>query len=710
MEQIPTTVPTDRPSAKARAFRPDIEGLRAIAVVLVLLNHAGWRLFDGGYVGVDVFFVLSGFLITGLLIREVQKTGGISLGNFYARRARRLLPASTLVLLATVVASYAWLGTHRANAIAGDARWTALFGANLRFIREGTDYFGADAPPSPLQHFWSLAVEEQLYFVWPIVVLAIALVARRVDLRWKLGVVTAGIIVMSAAWSHHQTITDSTTAYFSTFTRASELAIGAMLAVVAPALLRVPRRAGVVMSWAGVGLILLAAMTYDAETIFPGLAMLLPVAGSALAIAGGTAAPEAGAERVLGLRPFQWMGALSYSVYLWHWPLLVIAWARAGEVLPLGQNLLICGAAIGVSAATYVIVEDPVRSARFLKERAPAISVALGLSLVVLSSSVATWYAEAHREPAPVELAEAEVGRFPSSREVELAVVEGTQVSRWPEQPPRVKNPAYEGECDVTRKDTSSAACVFGDPEAAETVAVVGDSHGAMWIPAFDEIGRKGDWRVVQLTKPGCQAADFPNYSQSLGREYTECGEYREWVFGQIEEIQPEVVIVTGARSGVILSDGGDPERDDEAIAAAWEDGLAKTLDRISPHAGRVVVLGDIAYSTEPGLDCLSANPDDVESCNVPIEEAVFAEHNAMEERVAGERGAEYVDLIPYFCTGTTCPAVIGDLTTRRDRTHVAENYAHWLSDALGEATGLLPERAVVPALNVPGRWSGNHA
>ena len=673
--------------AQPRGFRPDIEGLRAIAVVLVLLNHAGWAALGGGYIGVDIFFVLSGFLITGILIREVGNTGTISLPQFYARRARRLLPAGTLVLLFTVVASYAWLGAHRANPIAEDAKWSALFAANLRFINQGTDYLGAQAPPSPLQHHWSLAVEEQFYFVWPLLIMLVAMVGRKHSLRIKLGVVLTGIIVASLAWSSHQTITDSTTAYFSTLTRASELAAGAMLAVVSPLLLRIPRSVSLITSWLGLVIIGITAFTFDTTTAFPGLAILAPVIGTSLTIIGGSVEYKGSAESLLKLWPFQWIGKLSYSIYVWHWPLLVIAAGRAGHELSLGRNLLICGVAIAISAVTYAVIENPLRGARFLKERTPAISVAFGLSLVLLSSGIATWYVESHKEPPPIELEDAEVARFPNSFEVERAVVQGTQISEWPEQPPRLKNPAYEGECDVARKDTTSAACIFGNPDAEKTVVVFGDSHGAMWIPAFDEIGQQSDWRIVQLTKPGCIPADFPNYSTSLGREYTECGQYREFVFGKIEEIKPDVVVITGARKGVILSENGEPNTDN--VDAAWEAGLAKTLDRISPHTGRTIVLGDIAYSNEPGLDCLSTHPDDVETCNVPIEEAVLADHNAMEQQVAAEHGAEYVDLIPYFCTETTCPAVIGNLTTRRDSLHVAENYALWLSSALGEATGL---------------------
>lgn len=207
-----------------RTFRPDIEGLRAIAVMLVLLDHAGLSQFSGGYVGVDVFFVLSGFLITGLLLKEARETGGISIQRFYARRARRLLPAATLVLIVTVVLSYEVFGQLRANRVAEDARWAALFASNFRSIQQGTDYLGAQQEPSPLQHFWSLAVEEQFYFVWPLLILLLASVAKGISVRLKLGVALSLMIVASVAYSVRLTAVDHTTAYFSPLPRASELA------------------------------------------------------------------------------------------------------------------------------------------------------------------------------------------------------------------------------------------------------------------------------------------------------------------------------------------------------------------------------------------------------------------------------------------------------------------------------------------------------
>jgi peptidoglycan/LPS O-acetylase OafA/YrhL len=377
-------------SPAGRAFRPDVEGVRAIAVLLVIAAHAGVDQIAGGYVGVDVFFVLSGFLITGLLLKSYDSEHRISLLGFYARRMRRILPASTLVLLATVVGSYVYLGASRATHIAGDAQWTALFAGNLNFIQQSTNYFDAQLPPSPLQQYWTLGVEEQFYALWPLAIIAIVAVARRVPLRRKLGAALCLGIALSLWWSIVQTGNNGAEAYFSPFTRAWELGAGALLAVAAPGLLRLPRFLGVAMSLGGVLAILAAALMFTPLTSFPGYAAVLPAGGAALAVAGGTIAPGAGAEVVLRAGVFQWIGRLSYSLYLWHWPLLTIAREYRGSYLPAGETLLLCLLALALSAATFVVVEQPVRDSRWLKSRSPFISVALGICLVAVSLGIAT--------------------------------------------------------------------------------------------------------------------------------------------------------------------------------------------------------------------------------------------------------------------------------------------------------------------------------
>ena len=498
--------------------------------------------------------------------------------------------------------------------------------------------------------------------------------------------VLTGIIIGSLLWSMQQTATNATEAYFSPFTRASELAAGALLAVAAPWLLSIPSRLGACMGWLGVAIVIATGFRFDATTSFPGLAVVIPVLGTVLAVAGGTIAPERGVEKVLALRPFQWIGKLSYSLYLWHWPVLIVVAGWAGRDLTVAESLMLYVPTLALSAATYYVVEDPVRSASILTSRPPLASVGLGACLVALSVGLCTWMIDSHPS---MDDGDAPMAEIASTTGVLQAVAQGEFITTWPEQPPRIRNLAYSDDCDVSRLDTTSAACVLGDPNAERTVVVYGDSHAAMWIPAFDEIGRRSNWRVVQLTKPGCQAPDYPSYSRTLNREYTECAEFREFALDKIDEIQPDVVIVTSARRGALLSVDGEPTTD--GLDEAWEAGLDSVLTRLEPMAGRVVVLGDMAYPNEKGIDCLTAHPDDVPACNTPRSDAVDAEHNDMEKQIALEHGADYVDVTRWYCTDTVCPAVVADLTTHRDALHTSENYVVWLSSALGEATGLTP-------------------
>ena len=346
-------------SVKA-VFRPDLEGLRAVAVILVLLYHAQVPWVSGGYVGVDVFFVLSGFLITGLLARELAATGRVDLPAFYARRARRLLPAASVTLLVTMVASALVLPPLRVPDVAGDTVAAAFYVSNMRFAIQATDYLGSALPPSPVLHFWSLGVEEQFYLFWPALLLfasGVAFRARRVsDGLRRLAIILAITFVLSLAISLWLTDVAQPWAFFSLPARAWELALGALLAL--PAAGRwVPARAAPWLGWAGVVMVVLSGLVLDEATKFPGVAALLPTMGSALVIAAGlraaglspdaqatAASPDAQADAspdaqadapprrnlrrfavpaaVLGLAPLRFFGRISYSLYLWHWPIL----------------------------------------------------------------------------------------------------------------------------------------------------------------------------------------------------------------------------------------------------------------------------------------------------------------------------------------------------------------------------------------------------
>jgi peptidoglycan/LPS O-acetylase OafA/YrhL len=372
-----------------RKFRPDVEGLRAIAILLVVLYHARVPRLTGGFVGVDVFFVLSGFVITGLLLREHAASGKNRLLAFYGRRSRRILPAATLVIIVTVLASYHWLGFLTGDDTARVARTASLFYANFHFISTGTDYLASQAPPSALQHFWSLSVEEQFYVVYPTLFILATLTWKRISIRPKLATLLIVSIAVSFAWSIHQTSTNSVAAYFSPFTRAWELALGALVALASFQLAKLPPLVAIVMTWVGLGGILVAAFAFTSNTPYPGSAVALPVISTALVVAGGTAHPTGGVEVLLRLRPFQWMGKISYSLYLWHWPILIIATQYAGHPLSVEDNLLWMLLALGLSIGSYFLIENPIRHWIFLA-RSGGRSILLGALLIGLSLAVAT--------------------------------------------------------------------------------------------------------------------------------------------------------------------------------------------------------------------------------------------------------------------------------------------------------------------------------
>ncbi len=365
-------------------FRPDIEGLRALAVVVVVLFHTKVAGFEGGFVGVDVFFVVSGFLITRLLLAELARTGTIALPNFWARRARRLLPASALVLAFTVAASRWMLDPLAQRAVATDALASGAFVVNFVFAHRLGDYFGAqlgELQPSPLLHFWSLAVEEQFYLIWPLTLFAATRRPRQFR-RLVLTIILAGAAV-SLLVSVWLTGTHPTWAFYLLPARMGELLAGAALAAAGTAFATVDARYRAALGWFGLVAIGVAVLAYDAATVFPGSAVLLPVLGTVLVLtAGGAGAAATGPIIALRHPALQWIGHRSYTIYLWHWPALVLFDAYYGP-LSLAQRLAVVALAVGLAAATTTYLEDPVRHMRWLAV-APGRGLMLGAALCSL--------------------------------------------------------------------------------------------------------------------------------------------------------------------------------------------------------------------------------------------------------------------------------------------------------------------------------------
>jgi peptidoglycan/LPS O-acetylase OafA/YrhL len=447
-----------------RSFRPDVQGLRAVAILFVVLYHAGIPGVTGGYVGVDVFFVISGFVITGVLLRERESKAQTSIVAFYARRARRIIPAASLVIIVTVFAAFVYLGSVTGRETAVDGQWAALFLANFHFAASETNYLASQRPPSALQNYWSLAVEEQFYVVYPTIFLVTARVFTRLSLRLRLSLVLMTVIIASYAYSVMLTSTNASSAYFSPFTRAWELALGGLIVVASDSLRRLPHYAAAFLSWLGLAAIVVASLAFSSTSAYPGSLVAIPVLGAALVIAGGTAQPVWGAERLLGRRPFQLAGLISFSLYLWHWPVLTIAAQYRGSLsLPVWDNVGLLLIATLAAIITYRIVENPIRHSGFLLRRKWR-SIVVGICLTALTLTVTTL---AQQTP-PVNFGSlaaatpASVCRSPSTRVVaDLRSSYRTSAPRGPRN------------SDLTH----------------QTVVVIGDSTACTLLPGLEAVG-----------------------------------------------------------------------------------------------------------------------------------------------------------------------------------------------------------------------------
>ena len=372
-------------------FRPDIQALRALAVLLVVLYHAGIPGFHGGFLGVDVFFVVSGFVITNVLLRERASKNTTSIPGFYARRIRRILPAATVVLIATIFATYHWLSFITGASSAEDAKFVAVFIGNFHFAAIGTQYLTAHQPPSTLQQFWSLAVEEQFYLVWPILFLLLTLPRRKSLAPTHLIVVLIAIIGVSLAWCIIETSQNPVWAFFSPLTRAWELALGALLAVIGPKLRGRAPRTGFVLAGVGVLIVLLCTWIYSSTTLWPGTAVIAPVVATGAVIAGGSLRGPDNFGRFVGFAPTQWMGNISYSLYLVHWPIITIATQFAVSPLPLHSEIELVAISVFLSAVLYYTIENPIRKSTWLANRR-LVTFAVGAALIGCSFASIYWH------------------------------------------------------------------------------------------------------------------------------------------------------------------------------------------------------------------------------------------------------------------------------------------------------------------------------
>ncbi len=649
-----------------------------MAVVLVVLFHANWSVVSGGYVGVDVFFVISGFVITGVLLRERASSGRTSILAFYGRRCRRIIPAATSVIIITIIAAYIFLGVLSGNRTAVDGRWAAIFLVNFHFASEGTNYLASQQLPSPLQNFWSLSVEEQFYLVYPTFFLLIASLRSFLSLRVRLAIGLGLVTVVSFAFSVAQTSSNPTVAYFSPWTRAWELALGGLVALGARWLVRIPLHVAAAITWIGLGAILISAVVFNSQTAYPGSLVAFPVVGAALIIVGGTAAPRFGAELLLGLSPCRWLGDLSYSLYLWHWPILIIAAEYSDKTgLTFVQNLPWLALALGISIVSYRFLENPVRHAKILFRHRSA-SVVMGAVLIALSVVVATVFLQSQTSGAAIPTSRVKPATDAQLAKLVAASLQIQQVPHNLDPPLQSAEQDYgapPGRCVPTTNQVKTPSCVFGDPNGTHTMVLYGDSHALMWFKAMNEIATAAQWRLVILGKGYCMANKYPPKKQLGGNVILSlCNRWQQFAYRRIRKLDPNLVIVTQE-----VQSGPQGKR---YTASEWQKALEATLTRIKGQQTKFIVLGNIPNLGLSPPDCLAQHPDQVQLCSAPVH--ALDKYDLAEQRAVTAQGGRYIDATPWFCT-TRCASIIGHYEVYLNQLHVTGTYSLFLEQVLAE-------------------------
>ncbi|MFE1199866.1 acyltransferase family protein [Streptomyces olivaceoviridis] len=667
--------------ASGTAFRADIQGLRGLAVVLVVLGHAQVPYLAGGYVGVDVFFVISGFVITCGLLREARRSGTLRLRRFYARRAARLLPLATLVGMVTLVGCRLFASKIRYEEFLHDALASALYFMNVDLAAAGADYLQEGATPSPFQHMWSLSVEEQFYVLWPVLLLGTFTLLRRPWLRMLPLVL---LCLVSFAWSVQAVDTSSPWAYFGLHTRLWELGAGGLLAFCTGALSRLPRAMGAVAGWLGLLAIVAAAVLYGDATPFPGRLALLPVLGAALVIAGGLVPSPYGAARLLRARPATWVGDVSYGWYLWHWPLLMLGPAALNRTATPQLALVLSGIAMVLAWLSLHLVENPLRHHRALRHRPrAALSLGLGLSgTVVCTALIAGCFPPAISTGDRARDLASMLATAPDAQ-ARLSQLLAAPAAGLPSNltPPltevkRQRSAVYRDGCHVNYDAAQSPQCVYGDRSSDKVVVLFGDSHAAQWFPAWEKLSHDYGWKLVSLTKSSCKTADITIVVQN--RPYTSCDSWKEKALKRIEQLHPVLVVTSSSEAAKPAHRMEDPQRE-------WTAGYERVYRRLAHAADRLIVTLDNPWPRGDAVECAARNPVHLRRCEPDGSAAIKSPILRRAGRTAAlHADATVVDPQPWLCPPRgKCPSVVADTFVYRDESHMAESYVEALTPVL---------------------------
>lgn len=694
--------------------RLDIQGLRMVAVVTVFANHLwGWP--HGGFIGVDVFFVISGFLITGNLLRDAEARGTVSFRRFYWNRVRRIVPAASVVLLLTVAAATVVFLPFRAEQVAVDAGFAFAFLSNWWFAVRGTDYFTATESVSPLQHYWSLSIEEQFYFIWPPLIFLISLYVVRKswthDHRMRIAAfVMSGIIALSLSWALYETATTPVWAYFNTLSRVWELGTGALLACCVSSLARIPQMARPILSWGGLALIATSVVLISGGSVgFPAPWAMLPVVGASLVIAAGVGV-EPKYQAFLRNPLSGYIGDISYSLYLVHWPVIVIL----GTLMDATGHyyLVVLALGFGLAIASYHLVEQPLRKSdasklrevirdirkrRYHAHPATGYGALAALTFIAVASFAYISRPEAYEVAIPPPLAAAAPDELdPSSPQSQLGPVTAAlreeinaalRAQEWPALEPSMESvimgsPAPEqiqwcGLPQIPRQTT----CSWGSPDASTTAVLVGDSIAMGYAGPLREIAETSNGQLFIRSEAmyGCQFID-DNVTTTDEDVDAVCPSRKQHAVNVINTTRPDFVLI-----GDVYGDEKTDEHGRELSYADWAESMRRMIARFQESGARVVFLSppppDVTIS-----ECYGKRSSTPASCvgGVTDEWRAMAK---IEQKIASDTGGVWIDSRPWFCNGNRqCPAFVGTTPTKMDWAHPAPAYGMKIARAIDES------------------------
>ncbi len=637
-------------------FRLDLEGVRALAIILVLLAHAQVPGFKAGFIGIDIFFVLSGFLITGLLFSEFQRTGTVSLKNFYAKRARRLLPLAATVLVFISICSFVLYSLDDQVKVGEEVVAAALYFVNWLFAFQGADYFNQEFL-SPVQHYWSLSVEEQFYLIWPGLIIIVGLITKliRVDKRSFLMIVLSVITISSFAYSLYYSEINQTAAYFSTLTRIWELGAGGLLFLILPKSISMKSVFSNFLIGFGFFLIALALILIKEETPYPSLITLLPVLATVFFIVAGSAINSARLIYLFLSRPVQYIGRLSYSVYLWHWPFVVFAIFLFPNIGVLG---LVLATLISFIPAhlSHVLIEKPIHKGLRIKPN-KALAIGAGFSLLAAVIGIALSVNRLQIDSAPE-------GALASMKEGIIGQKFQKSASALSPNPLKANldtGKIYQDKCVVLPPETDLLNCRYGAVGSDKKIALLGDSHAMQWFPAIEPIALRNKWQLDIYGMVNCPVTSYdlePRCSK--------------WLAAAIKEIitqKTKLVVISTARKYFIPGEEISTSRD------YFKNGMVEIINRFKRSGVEVAVIGDVAKADGDPNDCIVDNLDNLRKCYFKPKMLP----NSYDLLAARQTKSKYINPLPVLCK-RVCPVAVNNINIYLDGYHVTGTFAKTLS------------------------------